>query len=255
VPFRRKPEEKAARREAKLRRKAETRERLRAPVDARRREEEDQRKAVLTAMLDEDEEVDAFLQTAELVMRKFLTSKRLIIASAQDTRRAESILYRAINGFSTSDFITKDIRARDRGATRQARAPVQDCGRPEPSPSRAAGAHELRSAAEPTPDERPDFPRVLVCAECGARSPPDAQGWRAYLDVDGETVTFCPACSAREFGAGHRQDRRLDVVAKALTRRPEPLYAPLRAGLLRGPAGVSVAANGAEAQRGGGRRR
>jgi DNA-directed RNA polymerase subunit RPC12/RpoP len=39
----------------------------------------------------------------------------------------------------------------------------------------------------------------LVCAECGRESPPDAAGWRAYLDDDGKAVTFCPECAAREF--------------------------------------------------------
>jgi hypothetical protein len=42
----------------------------------------------------------------------------------------------------------------------------------------------------------------LVCAECGAVSPPDATSWRAYLDIDGEAVTFCPECAEREFGDG-----------------------------------------------------
>jgi hypothetical protein len=27
-----------------------------------------------------------------------------------------------------------------------------------------------------------------------------AAGWRAYLDDDGQAVTFCPECAAREFG-------------------------------------------------------
>jgi hypothetical protein len=40
----------------------------------------------------------------------------------------------------------------------------------------------------------------LVCAECGRESPPDAAGWRAYLDDDGQAVTFCPKCAEREFG-------------------------------------------------------
>jgi hypothetical protein len=31
----------------------------------------------------------------------------------------------------------------------------------------------------------------LICAECGSESPPDAAGWRAYLDDDGQAVTFC----------------------------------------------------------------
>jgi hypothetical protein len=40
----------------------------------------------------------------------------------------------------------------------------------------------------------------LICAECGAMSPSDAAGWRAYLNDDGEAVTFCPECAEREFG-------------------------------------------------------
>ena len=38
----------------------------------------------------------------------------------------------------------------------------------------------------------PPADALLVCAECGATSPPDAAGWRAYLDDDGAAVTFCP---------------------------------------------------------------
>jgi hypothetical protein len=40
----------------------------------------------------------------------------------------------------------------------------------------------------------------LVCAECGRSSPPNAAGWRAYLDDDDQAVTFCPECAEREFG-------------------------------------------------------
>jgi hypothetical protein len=40
---------------------------------------------------------------------------------------------------------------------------------------------------------------LLVCAECGATSSPDAAGWRAYLDDDGQAVMFCPECAEREF--------------------------------------------------------
>jgi hypothetical protein len=29
---------------------------------------------------------------------------------------------------------------------------------------------------------------------------PDAAGWRAYLDDDGQAVTFCLAWDSREFG-------------------------------------------------------
>jgi hypothetical protein len=39
----------------------------------------------------------------------------------------------------------------------------------------------------------------LVCAECVAESPPDAEGWRAYLDDDCAAVMFCQVCAAREF--------------------------------------------------------
>jgi hypothetical protein len=54
--------------------------------------------------------------------------------------------------------------------------------------------------------ERPNLTPVtrltrLICAECGALSPPDAGGWEAYLDDDDQTVTFCPACAKRGFGA------------------------------------------------------
>jgi hypothetical protein len=30
----------------------------------------------------------------------------------------------------------------------------------------------------------------LVCAECGVTSPPDAPGWKAYLDDESQAVTF-----------------------------------------------------------------
>jgi hypothetical protein len=40
----------------------------------------------------------------------------------------------------------------------------------------------------------------LICAECGAKSPPDAAGWRAHLTDDDEAAAFCPECAAREFG-------------------------------------------------------
>jgi hypothetical protein len=39
---------------------------------------------------------------------------------------------------------------------------------------------------------------ALVCVECGATSEPDAKGWRVYLDIDGEPVTYCPDCAQRE---------------------------------------------------------
>jgi ribosomal protein L40E len=51
-------------------------------------------------------------------------------------------------------------------------------------------------------------PRPLVCANCGATSPPDAASWRAYLDDDGNAVTFCPECAAREFGGAENVDHR-----------------------------------------------
>ena len=41
--------------------------------------------------------------------------------------------------------------------------------------------------------------KPLICAECGLESPPDAAGWRAYLDDDGAALMFCPECAAREF--------------------------------------------------------
>jgi hypothetical protein len=34
----------------------------------------------------------------------------------------------------------------------------------------------------------------------GRESEPDAADWRAYLDDDGQAVTFCPECAEREFG-------------------------------------------------------
>ena len=41
--------------------------------------------------------------------------------------------------------------------------------------------------------------RTLVCAECGAVSPPDAACWKAYLDDDGNARMFCEECAEREF--------------------------------------------------------
>jgi len=41
---------------------------------------------------------------------------------------------------------------------------------------------------------------VLVCGECGRTSSDGAPGWRAYLDIDGETVTSCPECAELVFG-------------------------------------------------------
>jgi hypothetical protein len=45
-----------------------------------------------------------------------------------------------------------------------------------------------------------DNEHPLTCEECAAESPPDATGWRAYVNVHGEVVTFCPGCAEREFG-------------------------------------------------------
>jgi hypothetical protein len=47
----------------------------------------------------------------------------------------------------------------------------------------------------------PPAEALLVCAECGTESPPDAASWRAYLDDDGAAVMFCPDCAEREFDA------------------------------------------------------
>jgi hypothetical protein len=47
---------------------------------------------------------------------------------------------------------------------------------------------------------------VLVCAECGRISPPEAAGWRAHIGYDPredeqpQVFTFCPECAEREFG-------------------------------------------------------
>jgi hypothetical protein len=115
---RRSSEERAAHRQAKEQRKAETRERLMAHVEKRRREEEDKRREAedkrieaLTAVLQPGEEVEALFKTAEAVMKKYvlLTSARLIVASVHTPNQAESILYRAISSFETSKFITRDI--------------------------------------------------------------------------------------------------------------------------------------------------
>jgi hypothetical protein len=40
---------------------------------------------------------------------------------------------------------------------------------------------------------------TLVCAEFGRTSLDDARSWRAYLDDEDKTVTFCPECAEREF--------------------------------------------------------
>ena len=52
----------------------------------------------------------------------------------------------------------------------------------------------LRVGETEAPAERP-----LRCAECGAVSEADARGWRAYLDDEGQAVTFGPECAKREF--------------------------------------------------------
>lgn len=41
---------------------------------------------------------------------------------------------------------------------------------------------------------------ALTCANCGTVADKGAKGWRAYLDDDGQAVTFCPGCAEREFG-------------------------------------------------------
>lgn len=111
MPLRRNQEEKAARREAKAKRKNESRERLRGLMNERHQEEEERRRAALMQMLEPDEQVEALLRTSEAVMKKYvcLTSKRLLVASFHDPKRADSIMYRAINGYSTSNFITRDL--------------------------------------------------------------------------------------------------------------------------------------------------
>jgi hypothetical protein len=41
---------------------------------------------------------------------------------------------------------------------------------------------------------------VLRCIECG-RLDDASRGWKARVTWDGEFVTYCPACDAREFGS------------------------------------------------------
>jgi hypothetical protein len=41
---------------------------------------------------------------------------------------------------------------------------------------------------------------TLVCLECWVESDL-ARAWRAYLDVEGALLVYCPQCVAREFGA------------------------------------------------------
>jgi hypothetical protein len=112
MPFHRKTaEEKAARREAKWQQKEETRARLKAIGVATVSEEENKRREKLTALLQPDEEVEALLKASGKLTATYVlfTSKRLIVAPASNPGRAESILYRAIGGFTTSNFITKDV--------------------------------------------------------------------------------------------------------------------------------------------------
>lgn len=40
----------------------------------------------------------------------------------------------------------------------------------------------------------------LTCGNCGTVADAEAKGWRAYLDDEGQAVTFCPECAEREFG-------------------------------------------------------
>jgi hypothetical protein len=52
----------------------------------------------------------------------------------------------------------------------------------------------------PTNDQ-PQVITVLECLECGARDEA-AEGWRAYLEPDGDgLLIFCAECAEREFGA------------------------------------------------------
>ena len=80
-------------------------------MDERRQEEEERRRAALMEMLEAGEQVEALLHTSEAVMKKYvcLTSKRLSAGSFHDLKRADSIMYRAINGYSTSNLITRDL--------------------------------------------------------------------------------------------------------------------------------------------------
>jgi hypothetical protein len=41
---------------------------------------------------------------------------------------------------------------------------------------------------------------LLEVAGPSRESELDADGWRAYLDDDGQAVTFCPECAEYEFG-------------------------------------------------------
>ncbi len=114
MPFSRKSaEEKAAQREAKEQRKRESKERLRGIMDDARRERQEKNEAALTAaltvMLGPDEQVEALFKTGDFISKHVVfTSSRLIVGS-QLPEHAESVLYRAITGFSTSNFVTKDV--------------------------------------------------------------------------------------------------------------------------------------------------
>jgi hypothetical protein len=54
---------------------------------------------------------------------------------------------------------------------------------------------------------------TLRCEECGAVSVNGAEGWRSYLAFDPRedehpvTVSYCPDCARREFGAARRSAR------------------------------------------------
>ena len=45
---------------------------------------------------------------------------------------------------------------------------------------------------------------ILVCTECCAVAPLDAEGWRLYrvdaADEEPELAAYCSECAAREFG-------------------------------------------------------
>lgn len=60
-----------------------------------------------------------------------------------------------------------------------------------------------------------------VCAECGVESPPDAAGWRAYLDDDDQAVTFC-AHPQRAAGAGQVTPRSPPEKVPPARRCPQP---------------------------------
>jgi hypothetical protein len=114
VRFGRRPlEERQALRAEKARRKEETRERLRARMVEHRRAEEEKQTRALLSLLGPDEEVLGLFETAEALMKKYVlfTPKRLLVASVSDpASTGESIPYRSISSFATSNFITKDVR-------------------------------------------------------------------------------------------------------------------------------------------------